>query len=391
MRLDPIRNGWQSLRKRHQSTPAASPPVEGQADLHAHFTQAMLKLKGLSQVMGDLYTHPWYLLIGPSGTGKTAAMQAAEGFSRLLPPPPGSEATQSCEWWVSNHAVVIDTAGRYTFPVEIERDRGEWLRLLRLVRKQRRREPLNGIIVTVAVDMLATQTDEELRSYGDTLRERIEDAVRSLRFDMPIYVMVTKCDYVDGFGEFVQHLPEVLSPQALGYVDDPLARETPSRGEAAFERLINGLYDLQTQLHRFRLALLERPSAIAQRCAVFCLPEELKAVQHPLAIVLERLCRSDIRYQTLLVRGVFFSSARQEGARLSFLGHQLPLPEPSFPSSGKSQPYFLRDVFTHLLPRDRHLAVPTLAAQRHRRLVQAVALACGLGLVTLALLWPPIV
>ena len=66
-----------------------------------------------------LYELPWYMFIGAPGSGKTTALRqfgpqvparrsVGEGAIR------GVGGTRNCDWWFTDEAVLIDTAGRYT-------------------------------------------------------------------------------------------------------------------------------------------------------------------------------------------------------------------------------------------------------------------------------------
>jgi len=70
----------------------------------------------------DLYALPWYVIIGEPGSGKTEAVRHCNvGF------PPGMHegdnsvgymgagGTINMNWWFTNHAVMLDTAGRLVF------------------------------------------------------------------------------------------------------------------------------------------------------------------------------------------------------------------------------------------------------------------------------------
>ena len=67
----------------------------------------------------SLYQLPWYIIIGPPGSGKTTAL-VNSGLEFPLAQSHGKEAlggvggTRNCDWWFTNDAVLIDTAGRYT-------------------------------------------------------------------------------------------------------------------------------------------------------------------------------------------------------------------------------------------------------------------------------------
>ncbi|MCL7708182.1 hypothetical protein M8368_32950, partial [Enterobacter kobei] len=64
----------------------------------------------------------------------------------------GIGGTRNCDWWFTNEAVLLDTAGRYTTQEsEQAQDAGEWLSFVDLLRKYRRRQPINGVIITISV------------------------------------------------------------------------------------------------------------------------------------------------------------------------------------------------------------------------------------------------
>ena len=105
------------------------PPLEGGdagSELGERFRQALAMLrqgvraqgsKGWWQSRRQLQQLPWYLIIGAPGGGKTTALlhsglrfPLAERLGR--DPLAGSGGTRQCDWWFSQDAVFIDTAGR---------------------------------------------------------------------------------------------------------------------------------------------------------------------------------------------------------------------------------------------------------------------------------------
>src|SRR3546814_9082524 len=82
---------------------------------------AALKKSKLGGRWGRRYVYqlPWYIIIGPPGAGKTTAL-VNSGLSFPLADSTGREAvrgvggTRNCDWWFTDEAVLIDTAGRYT-------------------------------------------------------------------------------------------------------------------------------------------------------------------------------------------------------------------------------------------------------------------------------------
>ena len=109
---------------------------EAQA-LRTRLTTALDLLKKSLRSRGYLYEQPWYAIIGPPGAGKTTALLNA-GLRFPLAEQMGQGAvagvggTRLCDWWFTEDAVLIDTAGRYTTQ-DFER-RGRSRRLGRLPR-----------------------------------------------------------------------------------------------------------------------------------------------------------------------------------------------------------------------------------------------------------------
>ena len=89
---------------------------------------------------------PWYVMIGPSASGKTTAIRSSG-----LKMPPGKAGkvrgvggTRNCDWWMTNEAILLDTAGRWSTDDD---DRDEWLAFLDLLKKARPKKPINGILL----------------------------------------------------------------------------------------------------------------------------------------------------------------------------------------------------------------------------------------------------
>ena len=169
-----------------------------------------LRRSHLRKYGNPLYVLPWYMVIGESGSGKTTAIWSAKLSSPFaeVKRASGISGTKNCDWWFFEQAVIIDTAGRYAIPVDEGRDKEEWQRFLTLLVKYRKKEPLHGLIVTVAADKLLEASPEALEEDGRSIRRRIDELMRVLGIKFPVYVLVTKCDLVQGLTKFSEQLPE---------------------------------------------------------------------------------------------------------------------------------------------------------------------------------------
>ena len=100
----------------------------------------------------------------------------------------------------SSSRVILDTAGRYAVPDNDKRDRQEWTFLMQMLSRHKQKEPLNGLVLVVTADRLINDSDEELRAEGQQIRAGINELMERLEIQMPVYLMVTKCDLVSTSG-----------------------------------------------------------------------------------------------------------------------------------------------------------------------------------------------
>lgn len=338
-------------------------------EFHAKFVQALSKFKHRPGRAGQgdaLYSLPWYVMIGAGQCGKTAALAAADVFLPFtnLPKEGG---TQNCDWWASNEMMVLDTAGRYSIPQDAERDRADWYRLLQHIRYYHPREPISGLIVAVAASDILTKPPEALRTEATQVRERIEEAIDELRIDFPVYLLITKCDLLEGFVPFFNVMPPRILNEACGWTDNAPTGDAAgrTRGSEAIDRFRAGVHSIYDRLHLLRQSILNSVIPEQLRQSIFSFPEEFRALEALLMAFAEPLLSEHPKYHTPLFRGLFLSSSRQEGKPLSSLRRQLKIvgEPPAFDMKVQTH-YFLRDLFTTMVPRDRSLATTDAQAKQ---------------------------
>ena len=366
----------ESIRQR-----MTSKEQDGARELQARWKEAIdaLRSSHLRKHGNPLYVLPWYMVIGESGSGKTTAIQSA----RLTSPfaqvsrTSGISGTRNCDWWFFEQAILIDTAGRYAVPVDQGRDKDEWQKFLTLLAKFRKKEPLNGLVVTVAADQLIRSTPEALQENGRSIRSRVEELMRVLGARFPVYVLVTKCDLIQGAAQFCDSLPEGALQQAMGLVNQELSGDA-----AGFTAKVFGT--LGERLRELRLLLLHKTSERTAASAMLLFPEEFERLQGPLSNFVGGAFQENAYQETPLLRGIFFSSGRQEGTPFSHFLGALGLIQEREVLSGTNKGLFLHDFFARILPTDRHLFRPTLYMREWRVLTRNLGLTAWIALMIAA-------
>ncbi len=297
----------------------ARTPVEV-VKLRERFEEAVAALK--QQRSGhSLYDLPWYVIIGPPGSGKTTALLNS-GLRFPLEQRMGKGAlrgvggTRNCDWWFTDEAVFLDTAGRYTTQdSDAESDSVGWREFLALLKKHRARRPLNGVMVTVSAQDLLTIDAAGREALVEAARNRLAELHRELRIQLPVYVLVTKCDLVDGFAEYFEDLNAEGRAQVWGVTfpyEQTLANESPNVYSMEFDALM-------TRLNERVYDRLENVRDARRRTKVFAFPQQMATLRDGLTQwVMDVFGPREFDGQILL-RGVYFTSGTQEGTPIDRL------------------------------------------------------------------------
>jgi type VI secretion system protein ImpL len=347
-------------------------------DLQDRWREAIetLRHSHLKRHGNPLYVLPWYLLMGESGTGKTTALNSARLSSPFaeVSKTSGISGTRNCDWWFFEQAIIIDTAGRYTLPVDAERDKGEWQNFLTLLAKYRKREPLNGLIMTVAADKLLSATPEALQEEGKDVRKRIDELMRVLGAKFPVYVLVTKCDLIQGMAQFCEQLPEKSLEQPMGVINQDLSTDV-------MDFLGGAIETIGERLRNLRILLVHKPESKLSDPGFILFPEEFEHLKQGLVDFMKGAFKENPYQETPILRGLFFSSGRQEGTPYSHFLKALGLIGEKEVLPGTSQGLFLHDFFSKVLPKDRGLFTPTKRAAEWNSLTRNLGLISWIVLV----------
>ncbi len=360
------------------AAPAASGQPEESVELG--FRRAIEEIRSSRLGAGGLDALPWILVLGEPGAGKTAALREsqlampAEYATRVAGGP-----TSACDWWLTNHAIVLDLAGRY-LEQEDEASQAEWRALLRLMRRSRSGVAANGMIFAISVESLLTQSGSELEDLARSLRRRLNEATDELGVDLPIYVLVTKTDQIEGFVEAIAASPVIRPDSAFGWTNDQRVLPDPE------QPVIDGLAGVIGRLEGVMPELLIREPDLVRRRRIFALPHELEHVVAALARFVGRAFGQTPYDAPPFLRGVYLSSARREGHTVSPQLHRLGQDWARHPLQGSLNPggLFLHDLLLEIIVGDRDLALPMDRFGQRARL--ALNFAMG-GLAALLILW----
>jgi type VI secretion system protein ImpL len=297
---------------------AAAAAVHEQAVLQQRMQQALDFLRKAAPGKRSwgrqyLYQLPWYMFVGAPGSGKTTSLlHSGLRFPLAESMGPGAiggvGGTRHCDWWFTDDAVLLDTAGRYTTQdSDAEVDQAGWHGFLDLLRKYRPRRPINGVIVALSVADLLQQGPAARQAQAAAIRARIKELHERLGSSFPIYVTVTKCDLLAGFMEYFDTLGREERAQVWGMTFPADAGAAPLASFPA------RFLELEQRLQAGVLGRMEGERDLQRRALLYRFPQQFAGLQEVLKGFLDAVFEPTRYEPAARLRGVYFTSGTQEG------------------------------------------------------------------------------
>jgi type VI secretion system protein ImpL len=353
-----------------------------------------IKSSRLGAVRGSaaLYELPWYVIIGNPAAGKSTAILNSglqfpfeDNRNNVVR---GIGGTRNCDWYFTTEGIVLDTAGRYAVNAE---DRSDWLTFLDLLRKNRPRAPINGVIIAASIAELTNGKPEVAIDLAKNLRQRVQELTERLEVFVPIYVVFTKADLISGFSEFFYGADAGERENAWGA---SLPFDADGRNDAlvAFDHHFDILAD---GLRETALAQLALRRGRDQGPGLLTLPLEFGAIKPALRTFIATLFEDNPYQFRPVFRGFYFTSATQEegdsihraSERIARQFHldQSRAGAPA-PASASHTGYFLQNLFRKVIFADKQL-VRQYASRRRTRLRYAAFLGSAAALAIALSAW----
>ncbi len=333
---DTIGGSWRGPRRADRNNPESEDSMarsrrQGMHSLASSFKEAtsVLKKRRIAGRFSQkwLYQLPWYLFIGASGSGKTTVIdnsglsfplvgKRARGIG-------GSTSKQDLNWYFTDEAVLLDSAGHITADDDPQGDHGKWFTLLRLLKRYRGRLPLNGLIVAVAIDDLVSSGVEARLRSAATVRKRVSELYRRLGLRVPIYVLFTKSDLLAGFSEYFDDLDKEGRDAVFGITFRPTgSKQLGDPGEGASEvDMFPMEFDLLVQrLEERLLTRLQFETDIQRRARAFSLPQQLLSLKEALSDFLYEAFAPNTFDEPVILRGTYLVSGTRNGDPLDAVG-----------------------------------------------------------------------
>ena len=292
------------------AAPAQPPHSEALTKIGSAFRRARAELS--RRGAGDRYSTALAVLLGAEGSRDPGFLHHTTGTAMQLHDDPvgaGLALAGGREFLFFERGAVLDVAGEPVLGSDGEHaDNGTWRRILRELVELRPKRPADAVVVTISyVDLSsAVANDAErlaLAQRATRVRKRLWELEERCGFRLPLYVLVTSCQLIEGFDETCAALPEAARGQMLGW-SSPYGISVPYQTtwiDETFRALRSDLADLQMELFR----------AGPQPPGVLLFPSALARIAEPLRTYLDHLLSPGARHDSSLTRGIYFCGTAQ--------------------------------------------------------------------------------
>lgn len=218
----------EQIRAKHERVPLLSPRIYlflvrhgilGSGPLSKAFVRALTFLNEHIANKDYKYSIPWYLILGPSLSGKSSILASLSDLHL-----PEQNVNQSnfngCEWFMFMNGIVMEVKDTI-FSIENTQDvvNKDWQLLAMLLAYFRPRKPLDGIIITLPIDLLKREDKfaAEKKIMAQNMFDNLFWMQNTLNMRLPVYVVLTKCDLLEGFTNICLNMSGEEKEQIFGW------------------------------------------------------------------------------------------------------------------------------------------------------------------------------
>lgn len=264
--------------------------------VYSSIQQAEQRIKAAHQIQSQhapstfkdaRYTLPWYLVIGPERSGKSTIIKNSglrfvhTSLNNSESSPQGIQNTDHLHLWLSDEAVLADTAGRYTTQQD---SLSEWKQLLGTFKRLRPHRGLEAIIVAISLQDIEAKGPDELKELGEQLRLQVQLVNTTLQSNHPVYVVLTFADKFTNFDEFARRLDTQERRRPWGFKLNPLL---PDQSLKAVIR--TDLTDLSKLLHERCMQEVMRETNVTSAEGLHRFSRSLMKLSRPLSTLIATL------------------------------------------------------------------------------------------------------
>lgn len=328
---------------------------------------------------------PWYLMLGGQQAGKRSFIQNT-GLYFQRPDYLGEEALNyikqfpDYDWWFTQQGIFIDPQIS-----DEESSLKSWKKFIKLLKRERRHKPLNGIILTISLPDLIILSHKSRQEFAQRIGNLIRDIHYVFNSFVPVYLVLNKADLVAGFMEFFENLSKEELSQVWGMTLPIDQCNDLQQVLGFFNREYAALLE---QLRKRVMWSLDTERTMRGRELIHAFPQQLQLLKKPLETFIAELFGASRYQKALQFRGVYLTSCTQNQAEpydflLQAMSKKFQLVPPKFRRGSRvGECYFVRSLLQAVILPEATLLGDSERRKKIRRFVyRTLLLSCPVAVI----------
>lgn len=348
------------------------------------FKQNLCEILNYLKPHPDKQKLPWYLMLGPISSGKTALLVNSGLEFPFTVNPPESYTDTTCR--LSDRAVFLDVTGKYLGFTE---KNDYWHSLINTVKTHGQQKNLAGIIVTYSLsDLLEQDASTQLKQL-QAIQFRIRALQEHLGSVLPVYLVITKLDTLMGFNDFFADLNDKARNQILGITFESDV-DIKSSFSIEYDTLLQCLTaQLATHVHAHQL---KHPKNSTHAAKIVGFPLQMASIKDKLLNLIQQTFIATHYYEAIHLRGIYFTSTMQTEQTSD---HVMSFMQNMFSASSTEnlklqlvrRAFFIQDLFAKLILAETDLSFPTQQnLRKNQSFNRMIYISCSLAFLGIATL-----
>jgi len=313
----------------HEAANLSAEAADGEMPARSTVNSFSLTHRSLSR------RHPRFLFLGASAQDAQAAFDGlapCRAFERTAKfKRPARHDTSEISHFLFNGGEIVAVSDNLFTPGHPDLDSGkQWIEFLTVLKRSRSRRPLDGLILNLPANLLTGQaalSAVDLFSRANGAARQLQTLRKQIGFSLPVYLLITGCEAIEGFAAFVQAQDKPDLKQILGW-------SSPYRPEAAFASgwIAQAFAEVERKLARLRLEWFaqtarETNSGQTAMDELFLFPGNFRAIESPVTGFLQSMFDELGQRDAVEFRGLYFSAGLSHSIESPWQGESL---EPQF-------------------------------------------------------------
>ncbi|MUK40693.1 type VI secretion system membrane subunit TssM [Aliivibrio fischeri] len=253
---------------------------------------------------------PVYLVLGNKGSGKNQFLNVSNAIKPM--DKVKNVKNDFFEWSESDSAVYIKPNHRLTFQEISSNDSLLWDALINEVIKHKPRKPFAGCMLLIDFEFLIVHDDEQTDYTLNALLQRLESIKETTGATLPLYLIMTKLDKLEGFKEYIHFSPLKSSVEFLAI---PLK---DAKG-AILDYFRDSYKNIVKVMESNALDSSSYTNNPDEKQTILAFPKQFELCEKEISRIIERLNELNQGTYSVDIREVFFSSSLQGGRKYNLL------------------------------------------------------------------------